>query len=614
MTRTGAPDSTALGPESSAETNSADTLIPFGKYILLNRICSGSTSAVYRAIQAGSTEEALSTGDASIQQLVALKRILPEMSGDPEFFEAFVREAKTASRLDHANICPVFELGRVGESLYMTTEHIAGKDLGRVALALRTAGQRMPAVLAAWVMTRLCSALDYAHNLRSAQGDLAGLVHRDLSPANVLIGYEGEVKLIDFGVAKAVGRAEQTNIAALKKKLGYMSPEMVRGHAVDPRSDIFGLGVLLYEMLTERRLFSGTDDIATLRMVNEAEVPTLSSVATAVPQMLEAITLRALQRDPSKRYASAAEMGKALSEFLELEAPLFGSAQLKSFMGELFAAVHAQEDQALGQLLKASQNTSLVAARKRFFSSPFGAAAVARAEITRRLVTGTPDAPVPVGSPYAAAQTLSSGAPGTDEELDEPTEIFDLAAPNDALRLGPSHTSHSFQPPPTAPTRSPHRRPNPVPQPPRSPLPPDPNAQSARRTRRTTMLDGRQERSVRNERIANYMLIAGVFLLSLSVVGVVLRTPLGEKLGLRPGPNGALEVRTTPDLAAAVQLDDVYRGQTPLHLETVREGAHTVTVRAKGFEPVSRRVIVTRGRTSTFEVDMSAKPNESLPH
>jgi serine/threonine protein kinase len=248
---------------------SADELIPFGKYMLLDRISGGGTSAVYRANV---------RGEAGFERLVAIKRILPHMAGDPEFVKTFVREAKTVARLTHANICPIYELGKVGESLYMAIEYIAGKDLGKITRRLARNGETMPPSVAAFIAARLCDSLDYAHSLRNANGQSAGVVHRDLSPTNIIVSYEGQVKLIDFGLAKAVGRAQQTNVDALKKKLGYMSPEMVKGRPLDARSDIFGVGVCLYEMVTGRRLFAGKDDLATLGMVTRASVPPPSAL------------------------------------------------------------------------------------------------------------------------------------------------------------------------------------------------------------------------------------------------------------------------------------------------------------------------------------------------
>jgi serine/threonine protein kinase len=226
---------------------SANELIPFGKYLLLDRISIGATAAVYRGI---------AYGEAGFERLAAIKRILPHMAGDQEFISTFIQEAKTAARLSHTNICPIFELGKVGESMYMAMEYIIGKDLGRINQTLIRKGMYMPPEVAAWIASKMCEALDYAHNLKNLQGEQIGFIHRDLSPANILLSYEGDVKLIDFGVAKAVGQAQQTNVDALKKKLSYMSPEMVKGKRLDSRSDIFGVGVCLRSSFSPARTTS----------------------------------------------------------------------------------------------------------------------------------------------------------------------------------------------------------------------------------------------------------------------------------------------------------------------------------------------------------------------
>jgi serine/threonine protein kinase len=273
----------------SAESNpwSAEELIPFGKYLLLDRISVGATAAVYRG---------RSHGEAGFERLVAIKRILPHMAGDQDFVKTFVREAKTAARLTHTNICPIFELGKVVESLYMAMEYIPGKDLGRIGRKLAKEDEVLPPQVAAWFASKLCEALDYAHSLKNIDGEPIGIIHRDLSPANILVSYEGQVKLIDFGVAKAAGSASQTNVDALKQKLSYMSPEMVKGRKIDFRSDIFGVGVCLYEMITGRHLFAGKDDISTLKAVSGAFVAPPSAILEDVPEELEIIAMRALER------------------------------------------------------------------------------------------------------------------------------------------------------------------------------------------------------------------------------------------------------------------------------------------------------------------------------
>lgn len=395
---------------------SADELIPFGKYMLLNKIQSGATAAVYRA---------KIRGEAGFERLVAIKRVLPQMSGDPEFVRTFVEEAKTCARLNHENICPIYELGKVGESLYMAMEWLPGKDLGAITRRLSRQGEVMPPLIAAWIACRLCDALDYAHSLKIGNGSI-GIIHRDLSPTNIVCSYEGQVKLIDFGLAKAAGRAQQTNVDALKQKLGYMSPELVLGRAPDARSDVFGVGVCLYEMITARRLFAGKDDMATLRMVSNASVPPPSALVEDAPEELELITMRALERAPEDRWQTAGEMSKVLSDFIANTDPMFGPRQVAAFMRKLFAQDMEAEQQRVNELMHASHDAAVLEERKRFFSSPAGAAAIAKAEAARRLST----LPPPVR--YEG----SSDAPALSGRIPRPPRVPRLAGESDAPEEG----------------------------------------------------------------------------------------------------------------------------------------------------------------------------------
>jgi serine/threonine protein kinase len=410
-------------PETSTDggtpTWSADELIPFGKYLLLDRIASGATAAVYRGRV---------RGEAGFERVVAVKRILPHMAGDPEFVRTFVREAKTAALLTHTNICPIFELGKVGDSLYMAMECVAGKDLGRITRRLAKRGETMPPVIAAWIAAKLCDALEHAHNLKDPTGQPAGIVHRDLSPTNIMISYEGQVKLIDFGLAKAVGRAQQTNVDALKQKLGYMSPEMVKGRPLDARSDVFGVGICLYELVTSRRLFAGKNDMDTLKLVALASIPPPSAVAEDPPEQLEAIIMRALRRDPEERYQTAAEMGQALHDFIRSSDPLLGPNKLADWMVEHFAEDRDQEHDHLTKLLAASSDPDVIVARRRFFASPLGAAALSKAEVQRRMSTEPP----PVLTPDALANVQVPTMPPVPVIDDETTPVGERDAGEDS--------------------------------------------------------------------------------------------------------------------------------------------------------------------------------------
>jgi serine/threonine protein kinase len=399
---------------------SVDELIPFGKYILLNKISAGATAAVYRA---------KIRGEAGFERLVTIKRILPQMAGDPEFVETFVREAKVCARLTHSNICPIYELGKVGESLYMASEWVAGKDLRAILQRLQATGRVMPPLAAAWIASRLCDALDYAHGLKDAKGERLNLLHQDLSPANVMVSYEGAVKLLDFGLARAAGRAQQTNVDALKQKLGYMSPELVLGTSVDRRSDLFGVGVCLYEMVTGKRLFAGNDDIATLKLLRNATVQPPSALRDDTPDELETIIMRSLARDPEQRWPSAGEMAHALTAFVVADDPSFSTRNLVELMQSLFETDKQTEQGKLNTLLSASQNANLMEQRRRFFHSPLGAAAIARAEATRKHASTRPPPPASPAIPPPPGSNPSSTDSLTGSHISQRKARAPLPAP-----------------------------------------------------------------------------------------------------------------------------------------------------------------------------------------
>jgi tRNA A-37 threonylcarbamoyl transferase component Bud32 len=367
-------------------------------------------------------------GEAGFERLVAVKRILPHMAGDRAFIEVFVREAKTVARMAHAGICPIYELGKVGESLYMAVEYIQGKDLGHILRRLNKRDMQMPPSITAWVTARLCDALDYAHGMKNARGESAGIIHRDLSPNNVLISYEGQVKLIDFGLAKAVGRAQATNVDALKQKLSYMSPEMVKGKPIDARSDIFGVGVCLYEMITGKRLFVGANEIETLKLVSRASVPPPSAVIEDPPDELEMIVMRSLQREPQDRYQTAGEMASALDGYLHDADPDFGVHDVAEWMHQLYGDQLADEQARIKRLLAASADPVLIQDRRAYFASSAGAVARARAELDRRHSTDLPPArdrlhpQVPKAARVPAEALLAPPPLGFEEEV---TSFYD---------------------------------------------------------------------------------------------------------------------------------------------------------------------------------------------
>ncbi|HEV3032441.1 MAG TPA: serine/threonine-protein kinase, partial [Polyangia bacterium] len=281
--------------------------ILFGKYYLLERINVGGMAEVFKA---------KTFGVEGFERLLAVKRILPNIAEDEEFIAMFIDEAKIAVQLQHANIAQIFDLGKVDDSYFIALEHVHGKDLRSIFDRLRGKGEVMPIQQACHVIMQVCEGLDYAHNKRDAQGRELHLVHRDISPQNVLIGYEGEVKLIDFGIAKAAGKASKTQAGILKGKFGYMSPEQVRGLPIDRRSDIFSMGIVMYELLTNERLFVGESDFSTLEKVRNVEILPPSTYNRKIPDELERIVLKALAKDVDDRYQNAIDLHDELQAFV----------------------------------------------------------------------------------------------------------------------------------------------------------------------------------------------------------------------------------------------------------------------------------------------------------
>jgi serine/threonine protein kinase len=653
---------------------SADELIPFGKYVLLDRINSGATAAVYRANV---------RGEAGFERLVAIKRILPHMAGDRDFVDTFVREAKTVARLAHAGICPIYELGKVGESLYMAVEYVQGRDLGQIMRRLARRHESMPPIVAAYIAARLCDALDYAHTLKNAKGSRTGIIHRDLSPSNIVVSYEGQVKLIDFGLAKAVGRAQSTNVDALKQKLSYMSPEMVKGKPIDARSDLFGVGICLYEMITNRRLFAGENDIETLKLVGRASVPPPSAIVEDAPDELEIVAMRALEREPDDRYQNASEMGEALDAYLQHADPGYNSQRLATFMHDLFELDIEEEQKRIKKLLEASANVDLIKQRRMYFASPTGAAARARAEIDRRMSTEPPSIRATTDPIVPKAARIPQEARDADEEPtefydaektqatplaitpgpapfdEEPTEFYSSAPKNgsggfedektqflvdndieDLGAAGGLNGTGGFDEEPTTiffnkedgigiqelldevdaiePEPGPLSRPIVaadalLAQPALQPLPAVFKSAPASMPAPTQQVRAMSLPAAAPRKRSPWPLIAASLVVAAAAALLVSKTSLGIKLGLRPVPSGTIDVRTTPNVLADVELDGAYRGHPPLSIHDVRPGLRQITVKADGYQNVDRQIAVDGGATVLLELTLVPEPPKPAP-
>ncbi len=306
---------------------------PFGKYYLLDRIAVGGMAEVFKA---------KAVGVEGFERFLAVKRILPNIAEDEEFITMFIDEAKIAVQLQHANIAQIFDLGKVDDSFFIALEYVHGKDLRSIFDHGRKSDETLPVPQACFVVMQICEGLDYAHNKRDAQGRELNLVHRDVSPQNVLIGYDGEVKLVDFGIAKAAGKASKTQAGILKGKFGYMSPEQVRGLPVDRRSDIFSMGIVIYELLTGERLFAGESDFSTLEKVRNVDILPPSSFNKKVPTELERIVLKALARSVEDRYQNAIDLHDDLQAFLYSVGEFYSRKDLSAWMKATFSAELAE--------------------------------------------------------------------------------------------------------------------------------------------------------------------------------------------------------------------------------------------------------------------------------
>ncbi len=300
---------------------------PFGKYFLLERINVGGMAEVFRA---------KAFGVEGFERLVAVKRILPNIAEDKEFIRMFIEEAKLSVQLNHANIAQIFDLGVVDTSYYIALEHVHGRDLRGIFDRCRTVGEAMPVAQACFIVMKACEGLDYAHNKRDQSGRELSLVHRDVSPQNVLVSFEGEVKIIDFGIAKAAGKGSKTQAGILKGKFGYMSPEQVRGLPVDRRSDVFSCGIVLYELLTGERLFVGESDFSTLEKVRNVEILPPSTYNRRIPDELERIVLKALAKDTEDRYQNAIDLHDELQAFVYTAGEFYSRKDLAGWMKKTF--------------------------------------------------------------------------------------------------------------------------------------------------------------------------------------------------------------------------------------------------------------------------------------
>lgn len=289
-------------------------------------------------------------GPAGFHRPFAIKRILPHLAGNAEFRSMFVDEAKIVAGLHHPNVVQVHELGEQKQELYLVMEYLAGENVSALMRRLGRRQESLPAAFSAALVAEACAGLHAAHELEGPDGPRQ-VVHRDVSPQNLLLTYDGAVKVIDFGVAKALGRIAHTRTGHVKGKLGYMAPEQCRGDDVDRRTDIFALGILLHELLTGRRLFPYRSDAAVVRAICDEPIPAPSERWPGCPPTLDAVCVRALQKDPDQRFESADEMRRALLKASRgLDPELVLQDELAALMKRLFEQENADKEALLAEV------------------------------------------------------------------------------------------------------------------------------------------------------------------------------------------------------------------------------------------------------------------------
>ncbi|WP_240357125.1 protein kinase domain-containing protein [Myxococcus eversor] len=296
-----------------------------GKYEILTRLSMGGMAELFLAF---------TSGPGGFRKFVAVKQILPDIKKDEQFVQMFLDEARITAAFSHANIGQVFDLGEDGGELYLAMEFLPGQNLEQVVKAAARQQYALPLGFIGRVIRDTCLGLHYAHHFTDPSGRPVSVVHRDVSPKNVMLTYDGVVKVIDFGIAKARGRLGRTQVGTVKGTSGYMSPEQVRGQGMDGRSDLFSVGVMLHEMLTGQRLFNGPHEAAVMLQIVEANVVSPRAGNPDIPEAMDAVVMRALSRDVAQRFASGREMARAIEAALGSE--LFDEDGITEVMGELF--------------------------------------------------------------------------------------------------------------------------------------------------------------------------------------------------------------------------------------------------------------------------------------
>src|SRR5438445_799742 len=377
---------------------------PLGKYKLVKLIAAGGVAEVYLARQAGA---------AGFEKLVCLKRILPHLARDRQFVEMFLNEARLAARLDHPNIVSIYDLGEANGNYFIAMEFIDGPSLRAVAKRARERGERLPIAEVVKIVSMAAAGLHYAHEVADDGGKPLGLVHRDISPDNILVPRNGVAKVVDFGIAKAANSSGKTRTGALKGKVAYMPPEQLRGDPLDRRTDVFALGVVLYEMLAGQRPWEGDSDVSLIGRIMTEEPKPFATVRLDAPPGLIAVLDRALAKDREARYSSCHDLQADLEALLVSLGKTITAARISDFAKAYEEPVSAPDEstgaamQALEAATDAGPGPPAVIAE----STPVAAPVAAPLPATAPPAAPTPAPPPPVAPPAAPTPETPTPAP-----------------------------------------------------------------------------------------------------------------------------------------------------------------------------------------------------------
>lgn len=314
-----------------------------GQYYLLEKIAQGGMAEIYKG---------LAYDLAGIKKIVCIKKILPHIAASREFIDMLVDEAKIAVKLSQGNIAQIYDLGKAGEDYFIVMEFVDGQTLSKIHKKAIRLAEPIPIPIACHIIAEIAGGLNYIHRKTDESGKPLNIIHRDISPQNIMVSYSGTVKIIDFGIAKAAVKIGQTESGILKGKFAYMSPEQARGDTLDQTSDIFSLGVIFHELLTNHRLFKGASTKETLKNVKRAKVPPPSEINPEIPEELDDIVLTALNRTPRERYSCASDFQEALFKFFHTHYPDFKSSHVAEYLHNFFKEEKALQQQFSEEELK----------------------------------------------------------------------------------------------------------------------------------------------------------------------------------------------------------------------------------------------------------------------